>query len=64
MGNPARCAEDLIFFRDDRDWIEGFVSKNRRYRIEPVTHKLPHGTGHLLVSTDRILATPEDTKSA
>jgi hypothetical protein len=59
----VRCAEDLIFFRDDRDWIEGFVSKNRRYRIEPVTHKLPHGTGHLLVSTLRILAKPEDTKS-
>jgi hypothetical protein len=60
----VRCAEDMIFFRDDRDWIEGFVSKNRRYRIEPVTHKLPHGTGDLLVSTHRVLAQPEETKSA
>ncbi|UPT97836.1 DUF4238 domain-containing protein [Bradyrhizobium barranii subsp. apii] len=33
----VRCAEDTIFFRDDLDWIEGFVAKNCRYRIEPVT---------------------------
>ena len=50
----VRCAEDLIFFRDDCEWIEDFVKKNRRYRIEPVTHKLPHGSGTLLVSTHRI----------
>ncbi len=52
-----RCAEDMIFFREDRDWIEGFVAKNRRYRIEPVTYKIPHGSGYLLISTQRILAT-------
>lgn len=52
----VRCAEDLIFFRDDREWVEDFVKKNRRYRIEPVTHKLPHGSGTLLVSTHRIAA--------
>lgn len=55
----VRCAEDTVFFRDDRDWIEGFVAKNRSYRIEPVTHKLPHGSGNLLVSTQRILARPQ-----
>jgi hypothetical protein len=55
----VRCAEDMIFFHDDQDWIEGFVAKNRSYRIEPVTHKLPHGSGHLLISTHRILARTE-----
>jgi hypothetical protein len=61
----VRCGEELIFFRDDREWVEGFVSKNRRYRIEPVSHKLPHGTGHLLVSTHRIFEQPEEeTKTA
>lgn len=60
----VRCAEDMIFFRDDRNWIEGFVAKNRRYRIETITHKLPHGSGHVLISTHRILAPPEETKSA
>jgi hypothetical protein len=59
----VRCAEDLILYRDDLDWIEGFVTKNRRYHIEPVTHTLSHGSGDdLLVSTQRILARQEDTK--
>lgn len=39
----VQCAEDLVLYRDDREWIEGFVSKNRRYRVEPVTHTLPLG---------------------
>ena len=34
----VQCAEDLILYRDDREWIEGFISKNRRYRVEPMTH--------------------------
>ncbi|UPJ78802.1 DUF4238 domain-containing protein [Bradyrhizobium sp. 183] len=55
----VRCAEDMIFFRDDGDWIESFVAKNRHYRIEPVTNKLPHASGHVLISTHRILARPE-----
>jgi hypothetical protein len=60
----VRCAEDAVFYRDDREWIESFVSKNRRFRIEPVTHKLPHGTGNLLVSTHRILARDEPAKTS
>ena len=50
----VRCAEDLILYRDDREWVKGFVAKNQRYRIEPVTQKLSTGTGDLLVSTQRI----------
>jgi len=55
----VRCAEDLILYRDDHEWIERFVAKNRRYRIEPVTQQIPHGTGVLNVSTQRILARKE-----
>jgi hypothetical protein len=58
----ARCAEDLIFYRDDRAWIEGFVAKNRQYRIEPVTRQVPHGSGVLTVATQRILTREEATK--
>lgn len=58
----VRCAEDLILYRDDREWIEGFVAKNRSYHVEPVTQKLPHGTGDLLVSTQRILARDAEAK--
>jgi hypothetical protein len=56
----VRCAEDLVFFRDDSDWIEGFVAKNRRYWIEPVTRTLPRGSGHALVSTHRVVARPQE----
>ena len=35
----VRCAE-LIFFRHERNWIDGFVSKNCRFRIERVTQFL------------------------
>jgi hypothetical protein len=52
----VQCAEDLILYRDDRAWVESFVKKNRHYRIEPVTQTLRHGTGDLLVSTQRIRA--------
>jgi hypothetical protein len=33
----VQCAEDFVFFRDDLDWVKGFVSKNARYRVEPTT---------------------------
>jgi hypothetical protein len=55
----VQCAEDLILYRKDRDWIEGFVAKNRRYRIDPVTDTLAHGTGDLVVATQRIVAADE-----
>jgi hypothetical protein len=57
----VRCAEDTIFFRDDRDWIPSFVEKNRRYRIETVTHKFTHGSRQIEVSTHRIAAQPAAT---
>jgi Protein of unknown function (DUF4238) len=52
----VRCAEDLIFYRDDHDWVEPFVAKNRHYRIETVTQTLSRDTGDLIVSTQRIRA--------
>jgi hypothetical protein len=58
----VQCAEDLILYRDQRDWIERFVAKNRRYRIEPITQTIPRGTGDLLVSTQRVLAREESGK--
>jgi hypothetical protein len=56
----VRCAEDCVFYRDDRPWVRPFVTKNRHYRIEPHNHKLKTPTGTLLVSTLRVLArTPQ-----
>lgn len=50
----VQCAEDLIFYRDDSDWVEPFVVKNRHYQVELVTQRLSHETGDVLISTHRI----------
>lgn len=52
----VRCAEETVFYRDDWPWVKRFVAKNRQYRIEPFTQKLPTPTGTLLISTQRIHA--------
>ncbi len=52
----VRCAEDIVFYRDDHTWVRPFVSKNRHYRIEPWTRRIATSTGTLLVSTQRIVA--------
>jgi hypothetical protein len=46
----VRCAEDTVFYRDDHPWVRPFVSRNRHYRIEPHTDRLPTPTGAFLVS--------------
>jgi len=33
----VRCAEDLVFFRDDRAWVETFIKKNARFRVDMET---------------------------
>jgi hypothetical protein len=55
----ARCAEDLIFYRDHHPWTKDLVAKHRRCRVETVTQEVPHGSGKLIVSTQRILAREE-----
>lgn len=50
----ARCAENLIFFRDRQNWVEPFLCKNKKYWIEPHTIEFPVERGFLNVSTMRI----------
>lgn len=33
----VRCAEELVFFRDQAAWIEKFVSKHRHHHVESMT---------------------------
>lgn len=51
----VRCAEDLVFYRDNHEWISAFVAKNRHYHIEAVTNRMPYGTGFMNFSTQRIV---------
>lgn len=53
----VQCAEETVFHRDAHAWIPGFVSKNRHYRVECVTTRIPHGTGIMHVATQRVVAT-------
>ena len=52
----VRCAEDLLFYRDQHEWIGNFVSKNRHYRIEAGTERIPLGTGFMNIATQRIVS--------
>lgn len=51
----VRCAEDLVFYRDIHKWIGEFVAKNRHYRIDAVTDRIPYGTGFMNISKQRIV---------
>lgn len=50
----VRCAEDIVFFRDNHDWVSKFVEKNAKYWIEPKTVRLPQPNGALLWFTQEI----------
>jgi uncharacterized protein DUF4238 len=53
----VRCAEDLVFYKNDESGIRGFISKNRFFRIEGITQRIPVGTGFLNVSSQRVVST-------
>ena len=57
----VRCAEDIVFYRDDHKWIEPFITKNRHYRIETIVRQIPHGTGFLNISSQQIVSRSADT---
>ena len=51
----VRCAEEMVFYRDEHPWVQPFIAKNRHYRIEPHTHELRTAEGTLLISTQRVI---------
>ncbi len=36
----VRCAEDIVFYRDDYPWVQPFIAKNRYYRVEAITREI------------------------
>lgn len=61
----VRCAEDVVFFRDDLQWVPSFVAKNRAYRVEGTTDQLPSGRGYLNISRQHVVKrSPETGMSA
>jgi len=53
----VQCAEDLVMYRDDREWAESMVTKYRSFRIDDVTEKIEHSNGYLLPSALRVRST-------
>ena len=51
----VRCAEDMVFYRDNSNWVAPFIAKNRYYRAEGITRRIPHGRGFMNISTQRIV---------
>jgi hypothetical protein len=58
----VRCAEDMVFYRDDLSWVDDFIRKNRHYRIDTITERQPTKGGFLIVPTQRIVKCDRDPK--
>jgi hypothetical protein len=52
----VRSAEDMVFYSSNLNWIPKFIAKNRHYRVEVITERIPLGTGYLNNATQRIVA--------
>ena len=50
----VRCAETIVFFRDNFNWVLNFVKKNSGFRIETITGNLPYEKGSILWATQEI----------
>ena len=50
----VRCAEKIVFFRDNLDWVPKFVKKNSRFRVESQTDSIRLQGRTLLVSVHRL----------
>ena len=59
----VRCAEALVFFPEFKDWIPGFISKNRAYRIESITSRIPTERGSMIIPTKKVVESTTNTKS-
>jgi hypothetical protein len=54
----VRCAESLVFYRDDYDWIPKFVRKNAAFRIESIMQKVPtQDDGTLIWVSEEVVQT-------
>jgi len=50
----VRSAENMVFFRDNHNWIQRFIAKNSAFHIEPHSTRIKMDDGTLLSSTIRI----------
>jgi hypothetical protein len=53
----VQCAESMIFYRDNHDWIHKFIAKNSKFRIEMHSTKIKRGNKIGSENTQRIVKT-------
>ena len=41
----VRSAEEVVFFRDDHDWVFDFGKRNAAFRVETAVAKVPNALG-------------------
>ena len=46
----VRSAEELVFFRDQAEWVKPFVAKNAFFRVQTRSERIPTGQGTILWS--------------
>ncbi len=51
----VQCAESIVFFRDNHDWVPKFVRRNSKFRIEIQIQKVSSGSGTLSISAEDIV---------
>jgi Protein of unknown function (DUF4238) len=51
----VRCAEDLVFYRDDYPWVKPFISKHAGYHVETRTQELNTEGGAVLISQQKVV---------
>lgn len=50
----VRCAETMVIFKEDEPWVEAFVKKNAKFRLETNITKIPAGNGSLILARQEI----------
>jgi Protein of unknown function (DUF4238) len=51
----VRCAEEIVFYRDDYPWVQPFIAKNRYYRIEASIREITTQLNKVSFLTQRIV---------
>lgn len=52
----VRSAEDCVFFKEEKDWVPGFIRKNSPYLVDSVITRVPKGNGVQVHASKRIVA--------
>ena len=57
----VRCAEELVFYIEMKDWIFPFVQKNSKYHIEPQVLNVPGPKGRYIYFTHKVTEREQTT---